>query len=174
MKSYRSMWSLILCLLIVVSGCGPALEAERIDPGEIVETPTSTTPEVFAIGDTVSIGDFRITVNKTRQSAGSEWFKPDEGHVWLIVECTIENAHSKEPQIVSSLLMFDLVDEDGRSMNTAIGPETKGRLDGEIGVGRKMTGELAWEVPVDAKGLELIFAPGVFQKGQAIFSLGDW
>jgi hypothetical protein len=69
--------------------------------------------------------------------------------------------------------MFKLVDADGRSCEWAIFAEAKGKLDGEIGVGRKMTGEVAYEVPVGAKGLELVFTPNPFLQGQAIFALGN-
>ena len=58
-------------------------------------------------------------------------------------------------------------------MEFAIFADTRGTLDGELGVGRKMTGELAWEVPIGTEGLELLFTPELLQAGQAIFKLGD-
>lgn len=168
MRRFCAVSILVVCLLILVAGCGPTLEAEKTTPG------TTTPPgETFAVGDTVSISNYRITVNKARTSTGTEFFKPASGYVWLIVECMLENTHATDPLAVSSLMMFELVDKDGRAMEGAFLADTKGKLDGELGAGRKMTGEIAWEVPVGTKGLELLFKPELFQAGQAIFKLGD-
>lgn len=163
---------LVVGLILSAIACGPSLEAEKTTPGTTTPPPAAA-PKTFAVGDTVTIGDFKITVNKTRTNTGSEFFKPAAGHIWFIVECAIENLHAKDAQTVSSLLMFELVDKDGRSQKLSVFADTKGKLDGEIGVGRKMTGEIAWEVPSGAKGLELLFKPDPFRAGQAIFKLGN-
>ena len=97
-------------------------------------------------------------------------FRPDNGNIYFIVDCTIENS-SNEAVHLSSLLMFSLVDAEGYNYNITIGPETKGSLDGELAPGRKMRGELAFEVPAQANSLELIFEPNVFGSGQAIYKV---
>lgn len=144
----------------------------RIAELEALLPPPATAP--FTIGDTVRIGEFRITVNRTRIQTSGRFFSPPSGHVWFIVDCSLVNMHATAAQTVSSLLNFRLVDRDGRSQKLAVvGVDTRGALDGTLGAGRMMTGEIAWEVPTGARGLELIFQPDLFQPGQAIFALGD-
>jgi len=67
--------------------------------------------------------------------------------------------------------MFKLSDGEGYSYDQAFGADTKGSLDGELAPGRKMRGELAYEIPKDASGLELIFDADVWGSGQAIVKL---
>lgn len=53
----------------------------------------------------------------------------------------------------------------------SIGAETKGQLDGELGPGRKMSGQIAFELDTVEKNLEFIFEPNVFGSGQAIYKV---
>jgi len=157
-----------LCLCVVVTvACGPARQATPA-------APPAGPVQIFAIGDAVEIGDFRITVNKTRTWPGDQWNDPGEGRVWFIIECTLENRNPAASVMVNSWVNFQLVDEDGRCKGYAGGVGATGSLDGEIAAGRRMTGELSWAVPLGTKGLELVFKPGEPSGvGQAIFALGD-
>ncbi|WP_309249097.1 DUF4352 domain-containing protein [Clostridium estertheticum] len=56
------------------------------------------------------------------------------------MDCTIENTSSTEPTI-SSIMMFKIVDKDGRACAQSIMTQGNGQLDGVIGAGRKMTGQ---------------------------------
>ena len=55
------------------------------------------------------------------------------------------------------MIMFKVVDQDGRAMNQSIVDDANGQLDGTIGAGRKISGEYVVEVPTGATGLELQF-----------------
>ncbi|HSW09334.1 MAG TPA: DUF4352 domain-containing protein [Bacillota bacterium] len=169
----RSVLAILIVgvILSAAIACGPPLEPVKTPPGTAAPLPAVS--ETFTVGDEVVIGDFRITVTGTRTSAGAGLFSPAPGHVWFVVECVLENMHATNSQIVSSLMMFGLVDKDGRSMSHALTGDIRGQLDGELGVGRRMTGEIAWEVPVGSRGLELLFKPDLLRAGQAIFRLGD-
>lgn len=68
-------------------------------------------------------------------------------------------------------MMFKLADSEGYSYNQTIIDNVKGSLDGEIGPARKMRGEIVYEVPKKAQGLEFIFEPNLLGFGQAIFKL---
>lgn len=136
--------------------------------------PATTAPtnqaEGYKIGDTAEAGGVAFTVNSVKESSGSEFIKPKEGSIYYLIDTTVENK-SNEAKNVSSLLMFKLVDSDGYSYNVTIGPETKGQVDGEIAAGRKLRGELAFEIPKDAKGLELEIDPSLWSTGKIIFKL---
>ncbi|SNX53638.1 DUF4352 domain-containing protein [Thermoanaerobacterium sp. RBIITD] len=169
---------LAMLLLITIAGCTETIpEKQTTTPtNQSSETKTGNQtkqeakkPEIFKIGDTVKMDKLNITVNGVRYSNGSDFLKPEDGKVYAIVDATIENIDSKA-QTVSSMLMFKLADSDGYNYNSTIG-DTKAQLDGEVGAGRKMRGEVAFEIPKDAKGLEFIFEPNAFGTGQAIFKL---
>jgi len=160
---------LVLCLVVV--GCGETTTPEKMSA---IETATQEAqekePQYFKIGERVKMGELAITVNGVRESQGTEFETPKEGHKFVIVDATIENL-SEESVGISSLLMFKMADADGYNYGPALFTEVRGQLDGELGPGRKMRGEVAFEVPKDAKGLEFIFEPNFLGFGQAIFKL---
>lgn len=164
--------TLILAALLAATGCG-----ETVTPRKVGESGTAPSPQhepkppqKFKVGDVIEIGQLRFTVHSVREDKGNEFLLPPEGKRWIVVDATIENLSDK-PTVISSVLMFMLADADGRRYTTTLGPNLTGHLDGELAPGSKMRGEVAFEVPKDAKGLELIFAPKVFGFGQAIVVL---
>jgi hypothetical protein len=168
MQRQKSILLLVLCFLFtaVLFGCG-----ETTEPKKATTEPTETKQQqTFKIGERVEMGELVITVNSVNDSQGSEFIKPAAGHVYKITDCTIENL-SDESQGISSLMMFKMADSEGYNYNTTITDSSKPSLDGELGPGRKMRGEGAFEVPIDATGLELIFEPNILGFGQAIFKL---
>lgn len=156
---YKKIWFWVLVVIIIaaIAGSGsnkPKLVSE--DKPIVTKEEKSNKEEVFNIGDTIELDKFKITVNEVKTTNGSDFIKPQEGNEFLYVDATVENISDKE-QTVSSVLMFKVVDKDGRAMKQTIVENANGQLDGTIGPGRKMTGEYVVEVPKDATGLELQF-----------------
>ncbi|WP_195939968.1 DUF4352 domain-containing protein [Romboutsia sp. 1001713B170131_170501_G6] len=156
---YKKIWFWVLVVIIIaaIGGSGsnkPKLVSE--DKSVVTKEEKSSKEEVFNIGDTIELDKFKITVNEVKTTNGSDFIKPQEGNEFLYVDATVENISDKE-QTVSSVLMFKVVDKDGRAMKQTIVENANGQLDGTIGPGRKMTGEYVVEVPKDATGLELQF-----------------
>lgn len=156
---YKKIWFWVLVVIIIaaIGGSGsnkPKLVSE--DKPVVTKEEKSNKEEVFNIGDTIELDKFKITVNEVKTTDGSDFIKPQEGNEFLYVDATVENISDKE-QTVSSVLMFKVVDKDGRAMKQTIVENANGQLDGTIGPGRKMTGEYVVEVPKDATGLELQF-----------------
>ncbi len=156
---YKKIWFWVLVVIIIaaIAGSGsnkPKLVSE--DKPIVTKEEKSNKEEVFNIGDTIELDKFKITVNEIKTTNGSDFIKPQEGNEFLYVDATVENISDKE-QTVSSVLMFKVVDKDGRAMKQTIVENANGQLDGTIGPGRKMTGEYVVEVPKDATGLELQF-----------------
>ena len=161
---YKKIWFWIVAVIIVagIGGAGSD-EPKVVSEGDGSTTETSQIQEnnpskvkTFKIGDVVELDDFRITVNGIRTSNGSQFIKPSEGNEYLYIDATVENI-SNEEQVVSSVIMFKVVDQDGRAMNQSIVDDANGQLDGTIGSGRKISGEYVVEVPTGATGLELQF-----------------
>lgn len=67
--------------------------------------------------------------------------------------------------------MFTLYDAEGYSKDIAMADNLKGSLDGELGAGRKMAGEVAFTVDEDESAWEFVFEPQVFGFGQAIYDI---
>ncbi|OWZ83208.1 DUF4352 domain-containing protein [Natranaerobius trueperi] len=169
---------LVICLFLVLAiGSGEEETPEAVDEKE-TETEEINTDEkeqkeeVFTIGDTVEMGELQFTVNSARFDTGDEYFSPDEGERWLVINCTIENL-SSESTSISSMMMFDLVDEEHYSNDLSLGADTDGQLDGELGANRTMRGEIAFSVSKEHSEWEFIFEPQLFGFGQAIYEIKE-
>jgi hypothetical protein len=178
---YKRWWFWVLAALLIIiiaastSNKNPAGNNQGTVPGTTQGTaPATTAPAnkaaAFKIGDTAEAGGVAFTVNSVRESSGTEFIKPKEGSIYYLVDTTVENK-SNAAKNVSSILMFKLVDSEGYSYNITIGPETKGQVDGEVAPARKLRGELAFEIPKTAKGLELEIDPSIWSAGKIIFKL---
>ncbi|MBY0755499.1 DUF4352 domain-containing protein [Clostridium sardiniense] len=126
--------------------------------------------ETFKIGDTIEVKDFKIKVNKISVDNGGKIIKPEDGNEFVKVDVTVENISSEE-KTVSSILMFKVVDKDGRECKQAITENQNGQLDGKVAPGRKITGEYAVQAPKGEKGLELQFDSSLLSSGQIIVKL---
>ncbi|MBO3333490.1 DUF4352 domain-containing protein [Clostridium perfringens] len=164
----------VLLSAIVISGalvgCGSDTPKKVEDQNQKQEQQQESKVETFKVGDTIQTKDFKITVNKVETSEGGEFVKPKDGNEFIKADITIENT-SKEEQNVSSMIMFKVVDKDGRSYNQAIVEDQNGQLDGKVAPGRKMTGEYVVEVPKGATGLQLEFDSSLLTGGQVIVDL---
>lgn len=174
MKTKIIVGVLVFTIMFMLIGCGEETTPEVMEEGDTQEVDqkeeVAPKTETFNIGDVIKMGDLTIVVNSVRTDQGNEFIKPDEGNIYYIIDVTVENKGEEETTI-SSLAMFELYDEEGYNYSITVGPETKGKVDGNLGARRKMRGELAYEIPADAKGLELVFESDIFGKGQAIIKL---
>ena len=161
---------MLLVITILIAGCGDTVTPEKVDPDDPGEENGAPAAEKYAVGDTVKMGDLQFTLNGVRYEAGDEYWKPDEGTKWLVFDCTLENKGS-ESEAISSLLMFKLYDADSYTKDIAMADNLKGSLNGELGAGRKMAGEVAFTVDEGEDEWELVFEPQVFGFGQAIYDI---
>ncbi len=146
-------------------------------------TPTSTpepTPEPTAapeqdnlnltLGQTANVGDAEVTAHSFRLDSGGEFFAPDPGNVWIVVDATIVNTGDDEYNF-SSLLQLVLRDTEGREYDVTFGPDIISQLDGTILAADNLRGEVAFEVPeIAIPGLQFVFKQ-VFGSGQARWNL---
>lgn len=170
----KFVFALILAFIMIAAvGCGEA------DIGKVTSEPESTTavapvatptpapkqPEIFAIGDSVKFNDMVITLNGVRTSSGSDFEKPEKGK-YVILDLTIENKGT-ESATISTMMNMSLYDADSYKYNVALFTDLKGSLDGEIAAGRKIRGEVAFDVP-DSAYYEFAYEE-LLSTGQAIW-----
>lgn len=181
--------TLVLISLLIVVGCDETLEPVRVDgDGEVDAAEESAEPATteeeqddassegeevgLKLGDRVEMGDLEFEARSARWEKGSEFFEPEEGERWLVIDVEITN-NSDESTTISSMLMFNMYDDQNYAVSQSYMADTRGSLDGELGSGRSMAGEIAFEVPIDSETFEFIFEPSLFGFGQAIYEINE-
>jgi len=127
---------LFCILLLVLAGCdsqSAVTESTNISskPATSSESKKNET-KTFKVGYTVQLKDYKITVNKVYNVPGTDMGKPKDGNEFIAVDCTVENI-SKEEKALSSIIMFKVVDKDGRACEYPLMGQTAanaGQLDG--------------------------------------------
>lgn len=176
---HKILSGLVIIILLVIIGSSTANKPTKV--GTTGSKPTSgtasdTSPaktQTFSVGDIVKLDDYKVTVNKVYVVKGNEYAKPESGNEFLAADITVENISNSE-QSISSIMMFKIVNKDGRAYDeslTGLTAAKAGQMDGTIGVGRKMTGVYVVEVPKGTKGLELEFDGSLLTTGQVIVKL---
>jgi uncharacterized protein DUF4352 len=142
-----------------------------VDPATQPPQEGGAEPQVlYRIGDTVALGEWEHTLHGARWSTGTEFIKPPEGTYWLVLDIEVTNA-GDEPAAVSSIVQWRLLDGENRSANQTLTGDTQGQLDGELGPGRSLRGEIAYAVSSQNGPWELVFDPSLLGSGQAVYSI---
>ncbi|MCL2678291.1 MAG: DUF4352 domain-containing protein [Clostridiales bacterium] len=146
----------ILCLLLLAA-CG----------GSEPKPPISDTP--FGVGETAVFKDLKFTALRVQESFGDQFWKPDEGKVFVGVEFLIENISDKDYSI-SSLMMFTAY-ADGFAVSFSLSAEVffGDTLGGTISPGKKLQGYYALEVPANWQEIEIQIIPELFSTSKAVF-----
>ena len=166
--------AIILFLFLVAqeNGCGsddggdddtdetPAAAVTEAPDDEAAPEPTSP-PEQddlnLTLGQTANVGDAEVTAHSFRLDSGGEFFAPDAGNVWIVVDATIVNTGDDEYNF-SSLLQLAVRDTEAREYDVSLLADVISGLDGTILAGDKLRGEVAFEVPEAAlPGLQFVF-----------------
>ncbi|MBX0285862.1 DUF4352 domain-containing protein [Haloarcula salinisoli] len=127
---------------------------------------------VYDLGDTVAYEDTELTVNSVWTSMGSDYFTPDAGNEFVVIDITVANTGSEE-LTVSTLLQLSLKSEAGRSYDTSfVGSSV---LDREFSQGTpiqpdsKRRGEIAFEAPRGLSPLYLVMDFDYLAEGDRTF-----
>lgn len=168
MKNVAKIVAVAGILAGLLSGCGSA-EIEKVDnqtsaaPAAEQKKETPATHDL-KVGDKVKVDNLEVTLNGVRVA------DTYDGKA-LVADFTVNNVGDKTEN-VSSMLMFEAMDEEAIKLDQTVGVEDqKGQLDGELAPGRKLRGEIAYKLK-DAHGktMELIFQEA-FKSGQAIWKV---
>lgn len=100
-----------------------------------------------------------VTLLSVKETKGSSYAKPDSGNTFVLLELEIENNSSGELNI-SSILSFDAYCDGYTCDYSFIATmNTSRQMDGTIASGKKMKGQVAFEVPEGWKEIELHVKP---------------
>lgn len=127
----------------------------------------------FAVGETAEKSEsYRISVNSlTEYKSDNEFMQAPEGKKYVVANVTVENLNGSEDMAVSSLMHFNLLSLDGVKYDIAL-TDAGSQLDGTVAPGRKLTGNLSYEVPSDLTEAELEVNLDLFS-GKAIYFKGS-
>ncbi len=161
---------LVLLVILLMASCSD--NATVVNPSngnesnEDVNNETETpapSAKVYGVNELIEFtSGLSIQILETRSDMGAEYFEPDEGNEYFYIMIQFVN-NSDESENISSFMQFELKDDNGIEKEMAIFAETVGSLDGTVLSGDKMTGEVAYELPIDLEGpLFLYFSPDLF------------
>lgn len=144
-------------------------ETRSTDSKAKMPAPQNAAPSTGSVGSTLETAVLRVTLNSVTRNSGGQFFKPDAGHEYIVLDLTYENTTDREVA-VSSLLSASVKDSTGQKYTLALGGADKSSPDGSIAPGDRARGEIAFEVPVDATGLVFTYDP-IFGGDPVRFSL---
>lgn len=162
-------WILIIVAIIIILAL--ATNGSDDEPKKVGDSspttgqkPSNSESKKFTKGETAEYKNVQVTLTDYFESNGSEYLKPTDGNIFLIVEFEIAN-NSKEEISVSSLLSFDAY-VDGYSTSLSISAETSienaSSLDGTVAAGKKIKGILGYEIPSDWKEFEINYTHDIW------------
>lgn len=161
---YKKMGTLVItgALAISLAGCSDTEEtAKKVSNDTKTEQTTEKKEEKkkFKVGETIKLGNHKLTVTNVEKSPGGEFDKPKEGHEFLIANVTIENGGEEE--IHYNAHDFSLQNSEGNIVDptlTMINQDTQLNF-GKLAQNGKITGTIAFESKQGDPQLQLIFKP---------------
>ncbi len=137
-------------------------------------------PQLYAIGDTVDVDGWRVTVHSFSELPTDEWRQPAPGQVLCAVEVRLENV-SDQIRFFMPERQMTLLDAQGRSYaldHTArvVAATIHGWLvpEGELSVGQRAHGAAGYQIPSQAGEVRWVFRSNLFPWApQVIFALGE-
>lgn len=144
--------------------------AEETTAAETTAEETTSDP-VFGVGETAELNGVQVSLLSATQSNGSQFAKPDDGNVFMILEFEIVNNSDKDISI-SSIVNFEAYCDDysvNQDFTATLAPEAEGKnqLDGSVAAGKKMKGIISYQIPADFSKFEITVSPD-FWSGKGI------
>ncbi|MBI5228790.1 DUF4352 domain-containing protein [Candidatus Micrarchaeota archaeon] len=194
MKSYLFIGLVIAALFLFgcvndseVKKVGTTTTAQAVSGAQTTSTLVITTTtevktaKVAEVGEALTNDELKIMLNSVdfvdTIPNENEYLTSTakEGKTFAIVDVTVENVGKKADLGVSSISSFKIKDQEGYSysMDAMATINLKQQIEGKLQPGDKIRGKIAFEVPKNAKGLQLVFDFGLIDAAQAKFNLGD-
>ena len=173
----------VLCVLGAIAGMFEdkpqkvSSQNENIEKGtdkaeDIEKDETESAKDTFVIGETAEMNDVQVTMTDYSENNGSEWNKPTDGKVYVLVEFEIQNNSDSELAISSALSFEAYVDDYSANLSLgALIENGQTQLDGSIASGKKMRGWIGYEVPDNWKKLEVHFTDNVWSSNKFKFEI---
>ena len=165
--------------LLVVLAAGASIAssdntAEKVDTASSASKSSSkpaSQPKSFKVGDVVKLGDWTVVVRSVKNPLKpGEFDSLEAGDKFVGVDVEVKNTSDKA-QPFSGLMAFELVDSANQTYDVTFSSHKPQLPDGEIAAGRAKRGLAVFEVPKNAKGLELSFKGDFWSTGSAFVKL---
>lgn len=166
----RIIISVLALVLLLAGGAGAFLLVRKGHPQparptvHATATPGNTTPITGGpgtVGQPLQAGqNWVVTVTSVHTTTVSD-YPPKAGHTYLECNLTLKNV-SANKQFVSSLVEFTLADTTGAQyIETVSDTNIRKAVDGTIGFGQTLTGQIAYDVPQSRHQFVLTFSYGL-------------
>ncbi len=154
---------------------GEATTEEVEDSLAESETNVTSGQDTFTVGDVVTIGDSVLVVLGWEEVEGDQIIQPDEGNRFIAVELILVNQGTGATSI-STVLQMTVKDSSAQTYNAELfAPTSDGQsgVDGELSPGERVRGKVAFQVPIDAQGLQFVYDESMFGAGRVFVDLGS-
>lgn len=148
---------LSLAVAVTLTGCGGGTAAQQ---------PGVATPEAnghFQVGVPAPIGSYILTVDRVLYPANLDGIKPSDGMKFLVLDLTIQTTDANNDRISAAA---QLVVKDGNGTDYALDADvtpstdfSTTQLPDTIPALGTIHGEVAYQVPLNASNLRLVFNP---------------
>jgi hypothetical protein len=184
-KILTGILALFLFFMIIgmIGGSGSSSPANTSDSaGDSPSSGTNTTSEkstsepIAQVGDSVTDKDlgFVVVDITTTKTLGNSFTKKDAQGTFQVITLKITNEGKETKTIDSS--MFQLTDSEGRTFDRSVeGQSAKGFGEGNVDLflqqvqpGLSVTGDIVFDIPDSAAGLQLIVKGSIFSSGKKI------
>jgi hypothetical protein len=116
------------------------------------------------IGERRESGGIALTVLGVSKMESIDYFTPESGNVFLVLEVVIENI-SRDEETPYNPLYFSVKDSDGFQANTSFASPNPSLQSGDLPKGDKARGFVAFEVRSTASGFVATYEPLVLFGG---------
>ncbi len=146
-----------LVILVSVAACGYATAALPAD----VATPGASGH--YRVGDAAAIGNYVVTVDRVLYPSDLDGATPAQGMKFLVIDMTIKTVDTQNDRISPAAQMI-VKDAQGTEyiLDADVTPSTDmttSQLPDTIPALGSIHGEVAYQVPTGARGLQLVFNP---------------
>jgi len=163
-----------LAATLVVAGCSNENEARKLGSVNPVTTTTAPPGNTSRVGDIVKLGDAEVTVHGFQDpfDPGAQPMpKAPAGFRYVMIDAEVRNRKLTTPVVVSAFSQFELKDSDDEIYTPIVLPGGIPALGGEAQPQTARRGNVAFQVPESAKGLQVIFNNLLYGKGKAAIYL---
>ena len=130
------------------------------------EAPKEEEPASYSVGDSYEVDGLVMTVDSSQKyESDNEYLQPKEGNYFLAVHITFQN-NSKKDKPVGPSYFKCYVDDKAYDNTYFAGDDYLGYDD--LSSGRSSSGTIYYELPVDAKNIELEYTPSYWSNNKRI------
>ena len=181
MEKKRSLiMILFLCLTIILTGCLPENQPQKVgdlgtpnQPASEEEEPGST-ETIYEVGDIIQVNDTLLVVLGWDQPAGGDFNPPDEGKKYLVVDMIIANQGEKSFNS-SPVFQMSLKASTGQKYNLngkANLASGSNQPNGEVNPGEFIRGKVGFHVPEDQTNFIFVYEANLIGLGEVSVNLG--